>query len=217
MKNLLYLIIAITLFSCNEKSKSLVKVKTEIKKENKYSELLEKFENISFDTLKIFSEENFKKFKGRELDSLNVILFPKEITIQHFNDPPGLFACYKFSINKETIGLIMRTPSEYLPSSIKLFIYDSKNNKIKSYMELAESWGDAGDGMQKTSWLIKKVNKFEVFTWVNESSYENPEDSIPESWDSYFLIDISKSKFDTISNDTNVLAKKYRSLIKSNH
>ncbi|UOK42221.1 MULTISPECIES: hypothetical protein [Flavobacterium] len=218
MKNLLYLITILTLFSCNEKSKSLAKQKVEIKKESKYSGLLKKFENISFDTLKIFSEENFKKFKGQELDSLDVILFPKEIAEHHFIDPPGIFACYKFSIDSSRIGLIARTPSEYLPSSIKLFVYNKEKDKITQYIELSESIGDAGDVLEKTAWLFKTQKKdFQSLVWVRESHYNSVEDENDTTivrWDSHYLIDLSKPKFDTINKISKFLSQEFKNLLK---
>lgn len=170
MKKLLYLITIITLYSCNKKPESLSTEKVEVKKESKYSHLLKKFENVSLDTLKVFSDEDFKIFKGRELDSLDVILFPKEIAEAHFIDPQGIFACYKFPIDSNRIGLIARTPSEYVSSSIKVFVFNRVKDEITNYVELAESWSDAGDVLEKTSWLFRnKDNSISSLIWVHES------------------------------------------------
>lgn len=216
-KTILYLTIIIALASCNQKSKSFTNQKVEIKKESKYSDLLKKFEGISLDTLKVFSDEDFKVFKGRELDSLDVILFPKEIAEAHFIDPPGIFACYKFSIDSNRIGLIARTPSEYVPSSIKLFVFDKVKDEITNYVELAESWGDAGDVLEKTSWLFRnKDNSINSLVWVHESHYNSVEvenDTTSESWDYHYLINISKTKIDTINKDSKVLTKEFRNLL----
>jgi hypothetical protein len=218
MKKLLYLIIVITLFSCNKKPKSLINLKTETPKESKYLELLKKFDNISIDTLKVFSSEDFGNFKGRELDSLDVILFPKEIAEAHFIDPPGLFACYKFQIDSDRIGLIARTPSEYVPSSIKLFVFNKLKDEITNYIELAESWGDAGDALEKTSWLFRnKDNNIQSLVWVHESHYNGVEvenDTTSESWDYHYLVNISKSKFDTIYKNSELLSKEFKNLLK---
>jgi hypothetical protein len=86
-------------------------------------------------------EELTGQYKGIELDSSDAVLFPADISQQHFNDPPGLFAVYKFPINGNTLDLIARTPSEYVPSSIKLFFLDKVRDSITSYIELAENWG----------------------------------------------------------------------------
>lgn len=216
-KNFLYLTIIITLVGCNQKSKSLINQKVEIKKESKYLDLLKKFEGISLDTLKVFSDENSEVFKGRELDSLDAILLPKEIAEAHFIDPPGIFACYKFPIDSNRIGLIARTPSEYVPSSIKLFVFNKVKDEITNYVELAESWGDAGDVLEKTSWLFRnKDNSINSLVWVHESHYNSVEvenDTTSESWDYHYLINISKTKIDTINKDSKVLTKEFRNLL----
>ena len=109
----------ILLLACNQTTNSS-ETRT-----SKYSRLLSKFQEISFDTLEVYSmgdgaEKNYK-YNGVQLDSLDAILFPADIAKRHFSDPPGLFACYKFKIDSFKTGLITRTPSEYYPTSIKLF------------------------------------------------------------------------------------------------
>jgi len=131
MKKTLIYIFIVTLFSCDQAQKTDTSVET--KRESKYGKLLSKFKDISIDTLRIYSpeyssEKLIGEFVGVELDSTDAILFPNDIELQHFNDPPGLYAVYKFPVDSNTLGLITRTPSEYVPSSIKLFYFD----KIKS-------------------------------------------------------------------------------------
>ena len=218
MKKLFYLITIIALYSCNKKTETLSSPKIEVKIESRYSQLLKKFKNISLDTLKVFSDEDYKTFKGRKLDSLDVILFPKEIAEAHFIDPPGIFACYKFTIDSNRIGLIARTPSEYVPSSIKLFVYSKEKDEITNYIELAESWGDAGDVLEKTSWLFRnKDNSVSSLVWVHEMHYNSAEaenDTTSESWDYHYLINISKTKIDTINKDSKMLTKAFRNILK---
>ncbi|MGL3002110.1 hypothetical protein [Flavobacterium sp. RSSB_23] len=218
MKKLFYLITIIALHSCNKTTETLSSPKIEVKIESRYSQLLKKFKNISLDTLKVFSDEDYKTFKGRKLDSLDVILFPKEIAEAHFIDPPGIFACYKFTIDSNRIGLIARTPSEYVPSSIKLFVYSKEKDEITNYIELAESWGDAGDVLEKTSWLFRnKDNSVSSLVWVHEMHYNSAEvenDTTSESWDYHYLINISKTKIDTINKDSKMLTKAFRNILK---
>jgi hypothetical protein len=218
MKKLFYLITIIALYSCNKTTETLSSPKIEVKIESRYSQLLKKFKNISLDTLKVFSDEDYKTFKGRKLDSLDVILFPKEIAEAHFIDPPGIFACYKFTIDSNRIGLIARTPSEYVPSSIKLFVYSKEKDEITNYIELAESWGDAGDVLEKTSWLFRnKDNSVSSLVWVHEMHYNSAEvenDTTSESWDYHYLINISKTKIDTINKDSKMLTKAFRNILK---
>jgi hypothetical protein len=220
-KELLYLLI-VTLFSCDQGQKTDTTV--DIKKESKFKKLLSKFKDVSIDTLKVYSPEYSSEkltgeFIGTELDSTDAILFPNDIALQHFIDMPGLYAIYKFQLDSNTLGLITRTPSEYFPSSIKLFYLDRKKDSITSYLELADSWGDAGDYMSKESWLFKdSLQKFHAFTWVMEghdNSVDNEKDTTTQEWNYYYLLDISKPKVDTIIKDEKKLIKKFANIMKS--
>jgi hypothetical protein len=146
-----------------------------------------------------------------------VSLFPKELAEQYVNDN-GYFACYKFSIDSTKTGLITRTPSTYEPSSIKLLILDKHKDAITEYIELAETFGDAGDMAEKISWLFKDDNKkYKAFMWVEEShdnSVEDEKDTTVQTWNYYYLLDISKSKVDTISQNEKELMKKFGTLIR---
>lgn len=223
-KTLIYFFI-VTLLSCDQNQNPNTTLDT--KRGSKYEKLLSKFKDIEIDTLRIYSPEyssdSSEKLNGEyigiELDSTDAILFPNDIAQQHFNDPPGLYAIYKFKVDSNTLGLITRTPSEYVPSSIKLFYFDKIKDSITSYLELAETWGDAGDYMSKDSWLFKdKLQNLQAFTWVMEghdNSVDNEKDTTTQEWNYYYLLDISKPKVDTISKDENELIKKFSNIIKS--
>jgi hypothetical protein len=181
---------------------------------------LTKYKDISFDTLHVFSstelESNRYKFKGTQLDSADVLLFPKELAEQYVNDN-GYFACYKFSIDSMRTGLITRTPSTYEPSSIKLLILDKRKDTIVDFIELAETFGDAGDVAEKISWLFKDNNKkYKAFMWVEEShdnSVDDEKDTTIQTWNYYYELDVSKSKVDTLSKDEKELLKKFENLV----
>jgi hypothetical protein len=221
MKKLLYLLIILMFFSCEKKTKHTQKIVAKKNKDSKYENLLSKFKDISIDTLEVYSSENYDNYKGIKMDSVDAILFPKEIAEEYFLEH-DLYACYKFDINSTKIGLLARTPSMYVPSSIKLFFYNKTEDNIKEYIELAESWGDAGDSMEKTSWIIQnKKNEINVLMRIREShdhSIENENDTIVENWYYHNLINISKQKIDTISKDSKLITKKFKSLLnKASH
>lgn len=217
MKQFLYLLTILLFFSCEEKPKNTQKIVAEKIKESKYKKLLSKFKDIAIDTLEVYSSENYDKYTGVKMDSLDAILFPKEIAQAYFLEH-DLYACYKFVINSTKIGLLARTPSIYVPSSIKLFIYNKTEDNITEYIELAETFGDAGDSMEKTSWIIKnkrnEINALIRKTESHDHSVEDENDTIVESWDNYYLVDISKPKLDTLSKDSKSLIKKFKSLLK---
>lgn len=218
MKSLFVYIIVFLFFACKEQARLKIEEGVEIKKESAFTDLLQKFEQVDFDTLRVFSEEEFKKFKGQAIDSLDAILFPKEIAELYFLDATGIFACYKFSLDSTRIGLITRTPSEYMPSSIKFFVYDKEMDAITNYIEIAENIGDAGYLMSKRSWIFKnKKQTYQVLIEVNEMedhSAENSNDTTIDRWSSHFLVDLSKPSLDTISSNSKLLTWRFKGLLK---
>ena len=217
MKFPLYLILLYSLIvvACNSEPKS---VGNAASKSDHSSAFLNKFKLISVDTLKIqsLSQENSKnEFLGNPLDTADAKLFPKEMAEKHLKEFPSLFAYYKFPIGKQKLGLIVRTPAMYIPSSVKLFIYDLNSKTLTESVELAENWGDAGDSLIKTSWLFQDQNKIQVFMWVNEghdNSVNNPTDETITISDKYYLLGIH-SKVDTLSQDSIGLETRFKNLL----
>ena len=217
MRKILYFILPLLAFSCDQTQTTQKKETNPVKKESKYKRLLAKYKNKSFDTLQVYSPEELTgEYKGVELDSADAILFPEDIAQQHFSDAPGLFAVYKFAIDSNRLGLITRTPSEYVPSSIKLFFFDKAKDTITSYVELAESWGDAGDVWIKDAWIFKNQQKhFESFIMVQEMHYnsvDDENDTTVQRWNYYHLLNLTKDG-DTISKDEKELSGRFRHLI----
>ena len=217
MKTVIWLGSLFLFLSCNQSEKP--KPVEEIKIDSKFSRLLSKFKAVSIDTLHVYSSEGYGAYKGVELDSTDAILFPREIREAHFADPPGLFAVYRFSIDSNRLGLIARTPAMYVPSSVKLFFFDKAKDSITSFIELAESWGDAGDWMTKDSWLIRSGNKdLRAFVWVlegHDNSIEDPQATTTQEWNYYYLLDLSNFRADTMSSDSEELRKRFGHLKKN--
>ncbi|MCW3073096.1 MAG: hypothetical protein JWP69_165 [Flaviaesturariibacter sp.] len=219
MRKLFFLAIQIFFFSCSSSETNQQTTRTS--QVSKFKNLLTKYKDISFDTLQVFSsgdlESNQYKFKGTQLDSADVLLFPNELAEQYVNDN-GYFGTYKFAIDSTRIGLITRTPSTYEPSSIKLLILDKRKDAITDIVELAETFGDAGDMAEKISWLFQSEHKtYKSFTWIEEShdnSVDDENDTTIQTWNSYYLLDLSKAKIDTVSEDEKELVKRFRNLLK---
>ena len=219
MTKLLYMTLVTLLLSCaqTETKQQLV----ETTKESKFKSLLTKYKDISVDTLNVYSaedlESNSYKFKGTQLDSADVSLFPKTLSEQYFYDH-GFFACYKFALDTIRTALITRTPSTYEPSSVKLLIFDKQKDSVTDFVELAETFGDAGDYAEKTSWLFKdERNKYINFMWYQEShdnSVDDEKDTTIQTWNYYYLFDISKSKVDTANKNEKELLTKFGKLLK---
>ncbi|MBX2891468.1 MAG: hypothetical protein KF734_11105 [Saprospiraceae bacterium] len=155
-------------------------------KKNSSQDFLSHFEEISFDTLSVYSgshvEADTFKFKGKELDTLYFSLFPKDETINFEFNP--VHACFKFSIDNQHTGLILRVPSEYVSSWVKVFTRENASQKfVGKSLPLAESIGDAGYGMEQRSWLFKSKNGVRAFTHVEECEYEMEPDEETEEQD----------------------------------
>jgi hypothetical protein len=195
MKYIIIIFVFISI-ACNQSAK------TSHPQGSKFEHLLSKFKDISFDTLEVYSigegnEKNYK-YDGVKLDSVDAVLFPPDIARAHFIDPPGLFACFKFKIDSARIGLIARTPSEYAPTSIKLFIYKSGKDTLEENSELAQYIGDAGGLREVNSWLFKNLNnEIQVFTWTHDSednSVENENDTTISISNYFHLSNLSTNK-----------------------
>jgi hypothetical protein len=216
MRTLLLTFAIISLLGCQ------VNQNAQIEK-SRYATLLSKFTELVFDTVHVYplSDDvtlDTYKFKGVKLDSLDAVLFPEKISKAHFLDTPGLYACYKFKIDSVNLGLIARTPSEYFPSSIKLFIYNSHSDTLFEAKELAEFIGDAGTLRDVNSWIFKDRSEIKVFTWLRDTydnSLDNEKDTTISENESFTLLNLTQFKSDSLSTSKNVLPKNLLYFIKN--
>jgi hypothetical protein len=204
------------LISCGASKNDL---STQHDRPDRFLMLLSKFDDKKFDTLQVYSPQDLEgEYKGVPLDSADAILFPLEIAKQHFAEPPGIFAIYKFPIDKNRTALIARTPSVYVQSSIKLFLLDRTKDTITSMIELAESWGDAGDYMEKKALLFKnQKQQLNALIWLligHDSSVDNLADTTIQECNSYFLLNLSGNKADTVSKNYKDLSTKFEHLLR---
>ncbi|MCS3800068.1 hypothetical protein [Niastella sp. OAS944] len=217
MKQLFYLICLYAVCSCGQQEPINAKPGT---KESKHKKTLAYFFNIGIDTLEVSSpQDSSSYFYGKEIDSAGAMMFPEDIRQRHFSDPPQLFGIFKFAIDSNRLGLIARTPSEYVPSSIKLFFFDLKKDTITNYIELGETWGDAGDFMQLNSWLFRDSSKhLQTLIWEHQghdNSVDDPKDTTIATADYYTLLDISTPRIDTIFERKEKLPKQFEQLVKA--
>lgn len=104
----------------------------------------------------------------------------------------NFFGCYKFNLNRDTIGLIMRCPSACWESSIKLLLFSKKTSLTFDWVELAQVWGDAGDSEKKYSYLVTGKNQHLVNLFV-EYCYSLDEDLEKfECGDSTYIFEIAE-------------------------
>jgi hypothetical protein len=193
-----------------------------------YTQLLARFQPITFDTLKIVSPGNLGEgkddlYKGVPLDSLEIkALFPEESSSKSENS--RFFAVYRFEIDAIKMGLLVRGPSHDDPSSIRFLIYHKQKNRFINYGQLADSWGDGGYVETQTAWLFKtKEQEWQSFVWVKEMKEKEADKSdttrkaAPDSMevrDRYSLLELAGFRLDTLSTNTTVLLRDFGHLVK---
>ena len=219
MKKLFYLLGILGIASCGQQKPINSEATDATLAKSKYRNLFAQYLNIGIDTLWVYSpNDDSSVYNGRAIDSTNALFFPEDMARMHFSEPPSLFAIYKFAIDSNRLALITRTPSEYVPSSVKLFFYDRRKDSLTSYIEVGETIGDAGDYMVKNSWFFRDNNKhlhvlIDV-TQGHDNSVDNPRDTTISETDYYTLLDLSKEKIDTLFNDKEKLPEQYQSMVR---
>jgi len=115
-----------------------------------------------------------KEFMGKKLDSTFYGYFSSQSWSPQSNH--YIYACYKFPLSNNRIGLIVRCPSQYDESAIDLCIWDNSLKKIINSFELADSFGDGGWEFVKDAWLedINKTGELNIITrkqdnWIEEN------------------------------------------------
>ncbi|HRI59069.1 MAG TPA: hypothetical protein PK228_05090, partial [Saprospiraceae bacterium] len=108
------------------------------------------------------------RFKGAELDSSCFKFFGDSVLIDWVQRGGGqLFACYRFPLTATVYGLILRTPSDYWESSIRIYLFDIQSGKTIQDLEVGEEWGDAGDSLSKCALLIRQKGNWKVLIFQN--------------------------------------------------
>lgn len=174
--------------------------------------LLDCYTDLKTDTLLVATPGNLEDassvYHGKLIDTA---LLPPEF--EPSSDP--YYACFKFNLDNNTIGLITRCPDEYASSSIKLFAYHQQNNTITFETELANTWGDAGDFLDKSSILYRNIDKGWMGIIENYVGSEaTPADSTTlgfESFD-YYHVKWEHQRLDTISRDSSALTDIFRKI-----
>jgi hypothetical protein len=216
MKKLLLPLCMIALFSCDQQ-KPIKSNATE--KQSKYEPLFLQFKSIGIDTLQVYStDDTTDMMSGRAIDTVNALFFPEDMAQRHLHEP-SLFAIYKFAIDNNRLGLLARTPSEYAPSSVKLFFFDKAKDSMTSNIELGEFWGDAGDYTIVNTWLFRDTSSRHLQALINttqgfDHSAEDRNDTTVEEKEYYTLLDLSKPRIDTIFDNKEALPQKYKVLIR---
>lgn len=180
-------------------------------------DFLDKFRRIEIDS-SLFAPPTYEEGSiGKPLTADELKLLPKGLNTESYIGNLKDFQAYtKFDIDPNTLGLVLRTPGEYAFTSLTLFFYDKKTDRIlPKFFKLADQTGDAGYSEKLTSWLFKDGNQLKSFSyhWTKVEKIE-PSDPVRESrTDDYYLIKLSPEKIDTARISKSDLGK-YQHLLK---
>ena len=156
------------------------------------------------------------QYKGVLIDSTDARLFPPEVAEGMMNGFTGIYVCYTFAIDDSHTGIVARTPAMYDASSIKLFTLDNERDTLTGFIELGELWGDDGNMVEKTSWLYRDQNmNLHAYTWVQETydhSVEEENDTSVERTNYYYVLNLSKPKYDTVNRNAGNLLKTFQAV-----
>lgn len=138
MKKLFIILAGIAVYISYDFSNSEVTIGSDDTKNDIHTEtfnitdFLSQFEKIKFDTLHVYSPvdkiNNGNKFIGKEIESKYYLNFD-----EHFlSMDVKVYACFKFDISDEIIGLILRGPGKYLtPTDLYLWTYLKSENRFE--------------------------------------------------------------------------------------
>ena len=213
MKKILLVLIALIVSSCSKNEEK--EISESIHKKDSASivqdsiqdwvsinkDFLDKFRKISVDSTKFIAPEVEDQL-GAILNKDDLKHFPKSLNWDTFAGVEKFETVGKFEFNEKFLGLLMRTPSEYSFTSVKLFFYDKNQEKIlPNYFELADKWGDAGYTEEVKSWLFKsEENQLISFLHLYRDlqKIEPSDPTKPFTTNEYFRIQLSPEKFDTM-------------------
>jgi hypothetical protein len=198
MRQCIFLLFAVVVLGSCADQKAVVK-------ESKFAGLISQYKEISIDTFRVYSTSDILsdtfKFKGSLIDTSFIKQFPKRLLF-NFPQDKDYYACFRFSIDSNRIGLITRRPADFTSSSIELLVLDSRKDSIVDCFELADTWYDAEDDMIKVSWIFKDADhSIKTFIWKNSSSIADEPGAKKIIIAHYYLVDLSKNKLDTIQTD----------------
>jgi len=213
------LVLLVITSSCKEAEKTPKIEKSSNKEiETNFSKVEHLFEEISFEQLHVFSSWDYDddsfKFKGKFIDKTNRTYLSSEFN-DKYNHDRDFAACYKFKIDNNHVGLIIRRPGEYSPTAIQLSVFDLEKDSIIHSSRVSDVFGDAGETMNYNSIIFKDENHdFQQLRYSYHSYHEIDADTLSEESHHYGLYDISYNWMDTISIDSTYIVNKYPDMIK---
>ena len=221
MKQIFTILIAFTLTNCTTKQDKPEEIIEEQLPTSNYSKIQHLFKDISPDSFYVYSDWSIDKkdfaFKGIMMDSSQISILPYG-WIDHYSWNKDFGACYKFPLDSTCIALIARVSGEYVSSALKLFVFDLQKDSITYTINLADTWGDAGESSKYSSCLFNEKNKNLTIVTYSGGTYDHrvgdeENDTIIENWNYYYLYKLSNNILDTISKDSSEIVNRYPTIM----
>jgi hypothetical protein len=216
MRTPLYLICILAFWACNNENDNAAVLPPDPPK--KYDSLISRFRKMSLDTLKVFSPQDQKgEYEGVMLDSSLASQLRKIMNQDNLSEQLGIHSVYRFTVDDKHMGLVARTPSHYVSSSVNLFMLRQSDDSLKHIGQLADYWGDAGDLFTKTTWLFRSGKELRGFVhevFSHSNMVDNPKDTTETIRHTYYLLNLGYNKVDTLSKDSVMLLQQFGSLLR---
>jgi hypothetical protein len=200
MKTKYIIYLALVLSACNI---SKPEKETLVQTNSVLNQYLTNDKILKFDTLFVTYTDNEKdksKFIGDSMFAEQTIKLPKSLQVE--NNFLGFYYCGTLIVDDSTKAILIRTPSTYVSSSIKLFIYNQLKDTIVNYYELADELGDAGYSYRKVCKLFKNSkNKLELVFTESHTAYNISEDKMESNYMLNYNCTLNQNQLDTISKN----------------
>lgn len=197
-KYIIYL--ALVLSACNI---SKPEKETLAKANSVFNKYLADNKILQFDTLFVTYTDNEKdksKFIGDSMFAEQTLKLPK--SLQAENNFLGFYYCGTLIVDDRTKAILIRTPSTYVSSSIKLFIYNQLKDTITNYYELADELGDAGYSYKKECKIFRNnKNRLEFIFKESHTAYNISEDKMESNYILNYNCTLNQTRLDTISKN----------------
>jgi hypothetical protein len=173
---------------------------------------LELFQEISFDTLHVYSpcdKPDGRKFEGKIMDSTFYEFFELDAWQLSNLKWQDFYKCYKFEMSDTLTGLIVRRPSQYSETAIDLNVWNNRTEKIINTINLSDGFADGMWFFMMDSWIVDNYenNKFAIVTrrmsWWEEDvdpTPENPQGLGEEHIDDTTIVYVANGANFQISN-----------------
>ncbi|MGX5820292.1 hypothetical protein ACWKWU_19005 [Chitinophaga lutea] len=193
-------------------------------------QLLSQYQEMTFDTLDVTSpgydaEANALRgpFAGKWLDTplvMQIASDAREIGSAG-NAHSGYHACVRFKAGDHLTGLITRVPGEYESSRVVLQFYDQTTGRFSEPELLADRWGDAGDALTISTWIVRKPDGSVQLRQLYDESHSDVEHqdtvTFSERFHRHYFLDQHGVKFDTLAQGAKASQDFYRHRLGANY